>query len=167
MSAITITLKEYLDIKADLLPDIIKSFPVFKQGSVSLGFEDMFMKRNLWKEIGCETVEMFTYYLDKVLTECYTIYAPKMQTYIDNYKKLMKRKVKENYEDIDTDYVNPITAQKTENLVTATVTKNKGYRQRMLSFRKDNTEMLKSVLSLKGVYEDALAYCDKLFLGVL
>ena len=95
MAEYTITFKKYLDEyakgEAGYIIPFIDDFPPFSLGNLNYNFKDMFISRNLYKEIGAETPEMFSHYLEQVMRETAVKYVPKINIYIENFNNTVKR----------------------------------------------------------------------------
>ncbi len=86
MPNFTIYLADYLSDHA--LPDCLALMPDDDSGCT---FSDRFKMRNLYKEIGSETEEMFSYFLDMKAHEVVNKYKWKIENYISHRDTLMTR----------------------------------------------------------------------------
>ena len=167
---------EYTEVFADFLknqpdnyPDeIFVNFPAFKAGEVTIDFVTLFKNRNLYKEIGSETEELFDHNLRRLAQELYVKNAVQINAFLALADKFTQRSIDE--EDIVTDYqfLNPIDGESV-NLNTAVLagaTKRKSNFQVWLGGNKSNAEMVKEIADIYSLYNDMLNSFDILFMGV-
>lgn len=170
----TMTLQEYLD-SGYTLPDNIKEFYELNYAGNKKTVEDLFLLRCKYKEIGCETQELFKHELEVVIDEALIKYNMKLKLYIDNYNTLMSRTVKETrsgYNSVDStseDYLNPanLNAEKLQGKV-----KSKGGNtyhedfEKGYSYLKSNPELLNTAMQIESFLLEILRYLDKAFIGL-
>ena len=167
---------EYTEVFADFLKnqsdnyleEIFVNFPAFKAGEVTIDFVTLFKNRNLYKEIGSETEELFDHNLRRLAQELYVKNAVQINAFLALADKFTQRSIDE--EDIVTDYqfLNPIDGESV-NLNTAVLagaTKRKSNFQVWLGGNKSNAEMVKEIADIYSLYNDMLNSFDILFMGV-
>ena len=167
---------EYTEVFADFLKnqpnnyleEIFVNFPAFKAGEVTIDFVTLFKNRNLYKEIGSETEELFDHNLRRLAQELYVKNAVQINAFLAMADKFTQRSIDE--EDIITDYqfLNPIDGESV-NLNTAVIagaTKRKSNFQVWLGGNKSNAEMVKEIADIYSLYNDMLNSFDILFMGV-
>lgn len=167
---------EYTEVFADFLKnqsdnyleEIFVNFPAFKAGEVTINFVTLFKNRNLYKEIGSETEELFDHNLRRLAQELYVKNAVQINAFLAMADKFTQRSIDE--EDIVTDYqfLNPIDGESV-NLNTAVLagaTKRKSNFQVWLGGNKSNAEMVKEIADIYSLYNDMLNSFDILFMGV-
>ena len=150
------------------LEEIFVNFPAFKAGEVTINFVTLFKNRNLYKEIGSETEELFDHNLRRLAQELYVKNAVQINAFLALADKFTQRSIDE--EDIVTDYqfLNPIDGESV-NLNTAVLagaTKRKSNFQVWLGGNKSNAEMVKEIADIYSLYNDMLNSFDILFMGV-
>ena len=150
------------------LEEIFVNFPAFKAGEVTIDFVTLFKNRNLYKEIGSETEELFDHNLRRLAQELYVKNAVQINAFLAMADKFTQRSIDE--EDIVTDYqfLNPIDGESV-NLNTAVLagaTKRKSNFQVWLGGNKSNAEMVKEIADIYSLYNDMLNSFDILFMGV-
>lgn len=170
----TMTLQEYLD-SGYTLPDNIKEFYELNYAGNKKTVEELFLLRCKYKEIGCETQEIFKHELGVIIDEALIRYNMKLKLYIDNYNLLMKRTVKETrsgYNSVKSesaDYLNPanLNAEKLQGKV-----KTDGgntYREEFekgFSYLKSNSELMKEAMKIENQLLEILQYLDRAFIGI-
>ena len=167
---------EYTEVFADFLKnqsdnylkEIFVNFPAFKAGEVTIDFVTLFKNRNLYKEIGSETEELFDHNLRRLAQELYVKNAVQINAFLALADKFTQRSIDE--EDIVTDYqfLNPIDGESV-NLNTAVLagaTKRKSNFQVWLGGNKSNAEMVKEIAYIYALYNDMLNSFDVVFMGV-
>ena len=167
---------EYTEVFADFLKnhsddyreEIFVNFPAFKAGEVTINFVKKKKNRNLYKEIGSETEELFDHNLRRLAQELYVKNAVQINAFLAMADKFTQRSIDE--EDIITDYqfLNPIDGESV-NLNTAVLagaTKRKSNFQVWLGGNKSNAEMVKEIADIYSLYNDMLNSFDILFMGV-
>lgn len=167
---------EYTEVFADFLKnqsdnylkEIFVNFPAFKAGEVTIDFVTLFKNRNLYKEIGSETEELFDHNLRRLAQELYVKNAVQINAFLALADKFTQRSIDE--EDIITDYqfLNPIDGESValNTAVLAGATKRKSNFQVWLGGNKSNAEMVKEIADIYSLYNDMLNSFDILFMGV-
>ena len=167
---------EYTEVFADFLKnqpensleEIFVNFPAFKAGEVTIDFVTLFKNRNLYKEIGSETEELFDHNLRRLAQELYVKNAVQINAFLAMADKFTQRSIDE--EDIVTDYqfLNPIDGESVDlnTAVLAGATKRKSNFQVWLGGNKSNAEMVKEIADIYALYNDMLNSFDILFMGV-
>ena len=181
MDSITLTLKDYLE-GGYVLPENIDSFLTLDLVDVEYNIRDLFTKRNLFKEIGSETEDLFKHNLDVLIDEALSKFNPQLKLLQDNFNKLMDRKVAqlssgESSEESEGDttnsnYLNPANSNaqrltdKAPGNMSGSVSKSYSEsRERVFGYFKTNPEMLKTANECFNVVVDILKYLDKAFIG--
>lgn len=142
------------------LPTELQSFPQWE----SQNFIDRFIERFKYREIGSETVELFSHNLKMCTNEAISIYKRKLQLQLDNFDDLYKRTVKESGFDIDEDYFNPINSQSQKMI---TKSKNEYEREKTYGYIYSNVQIMEQVEKVNIIFEDILNYFERLFMAVL
>lgn len=167
---------DYTEVLADFLKNqpenylegIFVNFPAFKVGEVTIDFVSLFKNRNLYKEIGSETEELFDHNLRRVAQELYVKNAIQINAFLSMADKFTQRSIDE--EDVITDYqyFNPIdgTSVDLNTAALAGATKRKSNFQVWLGGNKSNAEMIKEIADIYSLYNDMLDSFDILFMGV-
>lgn len=180
ISHYTETLEEYIAQGGDLHKAKFDLLPTFSVGSTSLNMYDLFITRYKLREIGAETEELFSHYLDIKLDEIMLRYVDKINLYISNFNDLMSRKVKLQQDDTTTygkatqneDYLNPITNGTGAKLQDFTKQVNQGsdnyhsVKEQAFGYFKSNPEILKAALEIENIYYTALEEFNILFMEV-
>ena len=150
------------------LEETFVNFPAFKAGEVTINFVTLFKNRNLYKEIGSETEELFDHNLRRLAQELYVKNAVQINAFLAMADKFTQRSIDE--EDIVTDYqfLNPIDGESVDlnTAVLAGATKRKSNFQVWLGGNKSNAEMVKEIADIYSLYNDMLNSFDILFMGV-
>ena len=164
----TMLFKDYLD-RGGTIPPQIDNFKPFTLGGLNLNMKDLFIERNELKEIGAETEALFYHLMNDTINEALIKYNNKIEMYIDKFNILMERTVEENGSSKNANYLNPINsntngdnAPKINDLSTSEYKATKTF-----GYFKSNPEILKEVLMLEDIYNDALAFMDRCFLGII
>lgn len=167
---------DYTEVFADFLknqPDnyleeIFANFPAFKAGEVTIDFVSLFKSRNLYKEIGSETEELFEHNLRRLAKELYVKNAIQINAFLEMADRFTQRSIDE--EDVITDYqfFNPVdgTSVDLNTAALAGATKRKSNFQVWLGGNKSNAEMIKEIADVYALYNDMLNSFDILFIGV-
>ncbi len=170
---ITITLKEFLD-SGYTLPENIKDFVGLEIADVTYNIETLFTKRNLYKEIGSETEELFKHNLDVLIDEALALFNPQLKLLQDNYENLMKRTVTEEISgsgsrgSTDKTYLNPANNDATKLSDKNTVEAENEYeetRDRSFGLFKSNPEILQKANECFELVTNILKHLDKAFIG--
>lgn len=170
----TMTLQEYLDSGYTLPANIKEFYPLDYAGNKKT-VEELFLLRCKYKEIGCETQELFKHELEVIIDEALIKYNMKLKLYIDNYNSLMKRTVKEirdgntSVDNTSADYLNPanLNAEKLQGKVKTNGASTyheefeKGY-----SYLKSNPELMKEAIKIENQLFEILQYLDRAFIGI-
>lgn len=167
---------EYTEVFADFLKnqpenyleEIFVNYPAFKAGAVTIDFVTLFKNRNLYKEIGSETEELFDHNLRRLAQELFVKNAVQINAFLSMADKFTQRSI--NEEDIITDYqfFNPIDASSVDlnGATLAGATKRKSNFQVWLGGNKSNAELVKEIAEIYALYNDMLDSFDILFMGV-
>lgn len=167
---------EYTEVFADFLKnqpenyleEIFVNYPAFKAGAVTIDFVTLFKNRNLYKEIGSETEELFDHNLRRIAQELIVKNAVQINAFLSMADKLTQRSIDE--EDIVTDYqfFNPIDVNSVElnGAALAGATKRKSNFQVWLGGNKSNAELVNEIADIYSLYNDMLDSFDILFMGV-
>ena len=170
---ITITLKEYLD-SGYTLPENIEQFIELDIADKKYNIKELFSKRNLYKEIGSETEELFKHNLDVLIDEALALYNPQLKLLQDNFNSLMKRTVTEEISgsgsrgSTNKNYLNPANTDATKLSDKNTNEAENEYeetRDRSFGFFKSNPEILIKANECFEVVVKILKYLDKAFIG--
>lgn len=172
----TITLKDYIDIfwNKEIETEEEKLFRLFPNIEYSqnetqffnFNFKDMFIKKYLYREIGQETAQLFTHFLNNKLHEIIVEYVPKINIYKENFSKLMERVMPVKTYGSNTYYMNPMVEDNNE----IKIQDKDAYEnttEKMFTYFKSNPDILKQVLELENIYLTALNRFENLFMGVL
>lgn len=68
-------------------------FPTFNLLELNFSFYNLFKDMYEIREIGAETESLFVHFVKDVLNETLIAYAPKIKLYLDNFNKLVDRKI--------------------------------------------------------------------------
>lgn len=164
----TITYEEWcnnhVDIETEVEETFDKLFPSFVIGDEQISMYSLFKSRNLYKDIGCETDEMFEHELKRKLTEVAVEYNKKITMYLSNFDKLFERVLTLEYSSDNKYYLNPVLdgGGKLQDQ-----TKNDGTHQQAYGYFKSNPDIMKAILDIKDIYSQALREFDILFMVVL
>lgn len=178
---ITITLDAYL-AQGYTIPDNIDKFLTLDLAGTEYNIRDLFVKRNLYKEIGSETEELFKHNLDVLIDESLSLYNPQLKLLQDNFNSLMSRKVTElssgsasgsgNVDDTSLSYLNPANADSAKvsdkNTYSKTASDSRSFsesRERVFGFFKSNPDILKTANECFDVVLKILYHLDKAFIG--
>lgn len=170
----TMTLQEYLD-SGYTLPDNIKEFHTLDYTGNKKTVEELFLLRCKYKEIGCETQDIFKHELEVIIDEALIKYNMKLKLYIDNYNTLMSRTVKEvrdgntSVYNTSADYLNPanLNAEKLQGKVkTDGTTAYHEEFDKAYSYLKSNPDLMKAALQIENQLLEILQYLDKAFIGI-
>lgn len=93
---ITITLKDYLDGGYELPTEFDQFYNITIFDTMYYNIRDMFITRNLYKEIGSETQELFKHNLGVLVNSAVSKYNFKLKLFEENVSNLMKRTVEES-----------------------------------------------------------------------
>ena len=173
MDRITITLKEYFS-GGYTLPDNISLFEKLNIDGNIYDIENMFVDRNLYKEIGSETQELFKHNLKNLINEALVEYNPKLKLLNENYKDLMTRTVEETTEsgtetaNENKNYLVPsnTNAEKLQDMgrnngaIKYSEKKTKSY-----AWLDSNAKILELSLKINMVINSILSHLDKAFIG--
>ena len=170
---ITITLEEYFN-GGYTLPENIDKFIELEISDVKYNIKDMFTKRNLYKEIGSETQELFKHNLDVLIDDALALYNPQLKLLSENIESLMSRTVKEtvkgkgNSESTGKNYLNPANTDATKLTDKNTNERENEYeetRDRSFVFFKSNPEILQKANECFDLVSKILTYLDRAFIG--
>ena len=173
MDRITITLQEYL-AEGYELPDNLSDFITLDIADIEYDIPTLFEKRNLYKEIGSETEELFKHNLSVLIDEALALYNPQLKLLQDNFENLMKRTVQEHIEgsgdrsSTGKNFLNPANTDATKLTDKNTVEGENSYeedRDRSFGFFKSNPEVLQKANECFRVVSEILKYLDKAFIA--
>lgn len=142
------------------LPTELQNFPTWEEQN----FIDRFIERFKYREIGSETVELFSHNLKMCTNEAISIYKRKLQLQLDNFDDLYKRTVAENGESIDELYYNPINSQSNK---LQSKSKNNYQREKTYGYIYSNVQIMEQVEKVNIIFEDILNYFERLFMVVI
>lgn len=167
------TLKQYLD-GGYTLPSNIDNFINLQIDDNNYNLREMFEKRNLYKEIGSETQELFKHNLEVLIDEALTEFNPKLKLLNENYKDLMSRTITETVESDttsgreDKNYLQPANTNATKltdkNQSDGTIHYEEE-RKKSFGFVWSNGRLLEEALKIQTIYVQILQYLDKVFIG--
>lgn len=167
---------EYTEVFADFLKnqpgnyleEIFVNYPAFKAGAVTIDFVTLFKNRNLYKEIGSETEELFDHNLRRLAQELFVKNAVQINAFLSMADKFTQRSIDE--EDTITDYhfFNPIDVNSVDlnGAALAGATKRKSNFQVWLGGNKSNAELVNEIADISSLYNNMLDSFDILFMGV-
>ena len=173
MNRITITLKEYLDGGYGLPSNIEKFYELSIDNNI-YNVREMFIKRNLYKEIGSETQELFMHNLSVLIDEALTEFNPRLKILNENFNDLMKRTIEETTHSEasgntnDKNYLNPANAtaaKLTDKNERETSSEFDETRQKSFGFVWSNGKLMAEALKIQNVFLQILSYLDKAFIG--
>ena len=181
MFHITITLDSLIK-QGYKLPDNLNKFIIVNLNSngendsgLIFNIPEMFIKRNLLKDIGSETEEMFLHNLSILIDEALVKYNHKLKLLNDSYNKLLERKIVENKSGTSNsnnenkNYYNPMN----ENDTSVIYNKNKYNKEnsynesvdKSFGYWKTNAELVKIALEIENVVFNVLTHLDTAFIG--
>lgn len=140
--------------------------PNFSLDGLNLNMYDLFKKQYLLREIGCEDEQLFTHFISVELNKIKIEFIPKINSYLENYNKLMSRVVTINEEYNNVNYLYPTLSNQGQGKVSdkseVTNTKDKLYS----IAGKSNPDLLQAILDLENIYLTALDRFEKCFMGI-
>lgn len=167
---------EYTEVFADFLKnqpenyleEIFVNYPAFKAGAVTIDFVTLFKNRNLYKEIGSETEELFDHNLRRLAQELFVKNAVQINAFLSMADKFTQRSIDEEDTITDYQYFNPIDASSVDlnGAALAGATKRKSNFQVWLGGNKSNAELINEIADIYSLYNDMLDSFDFLFMGV-
>ena len=167
---------EYTEVFADFLKnqpenyleEVFVNYPAFKAGAVTIDFVTLFKNRNLYKEIGSETEELFDHNLRRLAQELFVKNAVQINAFLSMADKFTQRSIDEEDTITDFQYFNPIDASSVDlnGATLAGATKRKSKFQVWLGGNKSNAELVKEIADIYSLYNDMLDSFDILFMGV-
>lgn len=167
----TITYEEWcnnhVDIETEVQARFDQLFPSFVIEDEQISMYSMFKSRNLFKDIGCETDEMFEHELKRKLVEVAVEYNKKLTMYLANFDKLFERVLTLEYSSDNKYYLNPVLPVTGDGGKLQDQTKNDGKHQQAFGYFKSNPDIMKAILDIKDIYTQALKEFDILFMVVL
>lgn len=179
ISLYTQTLNEFIAQGGNLHKNKFDAIPVFEAGGVTYNMFDLFIKRYGLREIGAETGELFSEYLEIKLDEICLKYVNKIELYINNFNKLMDRSVElkregsNNYSNNEKNenYLNPIVTDKAKLQDYNAISKDgsSGFSEtytQAYGYFKSNPEILEKALEIENVYYKALEEFNILFMEI-
>ena len=168
----TITYEEWcenhVDIETEVQSRFDQLFPSFVIEDEQISMYSMFKSRNLFKDIGCETDEMFEHELKRKLVEVAVEYNKKLTMYLANFDKLFERVLTLEYSSDNKYYLNPVLDF--DGSLHGKIqdrTSNEGNHQQAFGYFKSNPDIMKAILDIKDIYTQALREFDILFMVVL
>lgn len=172
MANYTMFLKDILDLPFEdttikvFLQNSLASFP---NQSEDMTFYSLFERRNLFKEIGFETVEGWCQIFKGVADRARILYGDKVRLQQENLDTLLSRVIEEEDERTSTFYYNPTNAASQPqvedmkvNNANRMVTKN----QRIAGLFKSNPEVMEEMAKMTVLMDELLTYFDRCFMGV-
>lgn len=164
----TITYKEWCEKHAEVETSVETTFntyfPTFTIGDEQISMYSLFKTRNLYKDIGCETDEMFEHELKRKVTEVAVEFNKRLNIYLSNFDKLFDRVLTLSYNSSNEYYLNPVLdgGGKLQDQ-----TKNSGEHDQAFGYFKSNPDIMKAILDIKEIYISVLKEFDILFMVVL
>ena len=140
-------------------------FPTFSLiENFDINFYNLFKERYDIREIGAETESLFYHFINENIDRICIEYIPKINLFIENFNKLMDRKIKLTSNGDNKYYLNPISSQsdKLENR-----TKFDGESEKAYSWFTSNAKLMSEMLEIKDIYNEALDKLEVCFMGVL
>lgn len=170
-------------------------FPIFSLQALDFDMYTLFKEKYDIREIGGETESLFVHFVNDKTNELLVKYAPKIALYVDNFAKLLDRKITLANNSTDTRVMdrtigtdenkavklNPINATAgdgssrtatREDLQTdvdedSTYTLTYyGSKEQALLFFKSNPELMQKALEIRDIYLDALNEYEPCFMGI-
>lgn len=173
MFQITVTLEDYLNRGYDI-PINIEKFIKLNITGEEIDIKTLFIKRNLYKDIGSEVEELFKHNLEVAIDEALVIFNPRLKLLQDNFSKLMDRTVQEEVNgETSADrnnevYYNPINANSSKLTNRDTSASSGSYHEiktRSFGYFKSNGEVLKNAMDIDDTVSSILKYLDRCFIG--
>lgn len=173
MDRITMTLKDYLE-SGYTLPANLDNFIKLNIDGNEYDIKELFTKRNLHKEIGSETQELFKHNLEVLVDETLTTYNPKLKLLQDNFSKLMDRTAEEKTDGSsendgqNENYLQPANTSATKLSDMSKVHNENEYhetKQKIFSYLKGNAELLRDAYKLDSIIGLILTKLDRAFIG--
>lgn len=159
----TILYKDYVEMFGALDLSMFPTTVAFNDRVFDMS--DLFTARNNYKEIGCETAELFKDVAQRVINEAALIFLPKIEQWNAKVKDLFKREDTEQEETVNEYYLNPTVPTDRGPKIQSS---NKSIYQHHIVFGQGVSEatMLTEIMELENIYYEALKYLDRLFIGL-
>ena len=132
---------------------LFQKFPRFTLGELDFDMYTLLRQKYDIFEIGSEDEQIFYHEFRDKTNELLIKYVPKIKMYIDNFAKVLERKINLSSGGDSNHYLYPIS---TENGKVATRVSYKGNKDSALLIFKSNSELLEQALNLKDIYLDCL-----------
>ena len=146
-----------------------ESLEVFPGLDEDTTFYDLFERRNLFKEIGFETVEGWCQIVKGVVDRARILYGDKVKLQTEKINDLLSRVIEEVDEHTNTNYYNPTNGaaqpqveEMKVNSANRTLYKN----QRIAGLFKSNPEVMEEMAKMTVIMDELLTYFDRCFVGV-
>lgn len=177
MPNFTMYLKDILDktfegnTVNDLLVVELGDFPTFAvEGGNSQTFLELFKRRNLYQEIGFETVQGWCANFRRVADQARILYADKVRLQLTNMNQLLSRVIEEEDTHTSTSYLNPANAAaqpQVEAMRVNAASKTEYKNQRIAGLFKSNPEVMEEMAKMTVLYDEMLTFFDRCFMGVI
>ena len=143
--------------------DLMPKFEVEEDG-FDLDFYNLFKEKYDVREIGAETESLFTHYINETLSSILLKYSAKIEFYNTHFKDLMQRTIKVETEGENDAFLNPIntTSSKLTNKNTF-----KGSKEQVFGYWHSNARIMKEIIEIRDLYNEALDMFEICFMGVL
>lgn len=172
MANYTMFLRDVLDLPFEgstvksFLQASLDSFPT--QGDDKT-FYELFERRNLFKEIGFETVEGWCQIFKGVVDRANILYGDKVRLQRENINDLLSRVIEEEDEHTSTYYYNPTNAAaqpQVEDMKVNSANRTTYKNQRIAGLFKSNPEVMEEMAKMTVLMDELLIYFDRCFVGV-
>ena len=154
---------QYIDAiggRQNLPSQDIESIPIWDNSN----FLDRLIDRFKYREIGSETVELFTHNWKNTCKEVMSLYNKKLLMQIEKFDDLYSRIITENGTITDELYYNPINGN---NEKLQSKTKNTYEKTRSYGFLYNNAQIMKAVNDVEIIFEKMTEYFEPLFMAVV
>lgn len=159
----------YKDYKAEYGALDLSMFDTVTINGKEFNFADMFDARNQYKEIGCETPEIFKDCAQRRIKEIALIFTDKIKVWSENLSDtLWNREVVHEEKSATNQYLNPVNGINTttqDNKPELQATTENVYNHHIITGNGiSNPVMMEQVMAVRNIYYDALAALDNLFI---
>lgn len=141
----------------------LAQFPAFTLGDLNLSMYDLIKEKYLIFEIGSETENIFFFEFRDKVNELLVKYVPKLNLYIENFGKMLERKINLAQDGDTTNYLYPIS---TVGGKPATNVRFNGNKEQALMIFKSNGELLAQAMDIQDIYLDCLAEFARCFMTI-
>lgn len=179
MANFTMYLYEVLDapFEGKTVDDVVRAeltnfpqLPAISEGSFNMSFYDLFKRRNLYKEIGFETISGWVHEFLSIVDRARILYVDKVNLQLSNLDTLLSRVVEEVDVHTNTSYLNPTNGAaqpQLEDMKVNAASKVENRNQRIAGLFKSNPEVMEEMTNMTMIYEDMLMFFDRCFMGVI